>query len=66
MNANRYIRQTTLKGFGVEGQRKLQNSSVLVVGAGGLGVPVLQYLNAMGVGTIGIVENDKIELSNLQ
>lgn len=66
MNTNRYIRQTTLRGFGVEGQEKLQSSSVLVVGAGGLGVPVLQYLNAMGVGTIGIVENDIIELSNLQ
>lgn len=66
MSANRYIRQTTLKGFGAQGQEKLQNSSVLVVGAGGLGVPVLQYLNAMGVGTIGIVENDRIELSNLQ
>lgn len=66
MSANRYIRQTTLKGFGTQGQEKLQNSSVLVVGAGGLGVPVLQYLNAMGVGVIGIVENDKIELSNLQ
>lgn len=66
MIKNRYIRQTTLRGFGEEGQRKLQNSSVLVVGAGGLGVPVLQYLNAMGVGTIGIVENDKVELSNLQ
>lgn len=66
MSTNRYIRQTTLKGFGVQGQEKLQNSSVLVVGAGGLGVPVLQYLNAMGVGTIGIVENDKIEMSNLQ
>ncbi|WP_417363117.1 ThiF family adenylyltransferase [Galbibacter sp.] len=66
MSANRYIRQTTLKGFGAAGQARLQSSSVLIVGAGGLGVPVLQYLNAMGVGTIGIVENDKIELSNLQ
>lgn len=66
MSTKRYIRQTTLKGFGIEGQAKLQHSSVLVVGAGGLGVPVLQYLNAMGVGTIGIVENDKVELSNLQ
>ncbi len=66
MSTNRYIRQTSLQSFGKNAQLKLQNSSVLVVGAGGLGVPVLQYLNAMGVGTIGIVENDRVELSNLQ
>ena len=66
MASSRYIRQTTLKGFGVEGQQKLAEASVLVVGAGGLGIPVLQYLNAMGVGTLGIVEQDTIDLSNLQ
>lgn len=66
MNTNRYIRQTSLKDFGDESQDLLLKSRVLVVGAGGLGIPVLQYLNAMGVGTLGIVEGDKIEFSNLQ
>ena len=54
-----------LRQFGKEGQEKLSKSRILVIGAGGLGIPVLQYLNAMGVGTLGIVENDKIDLSNL-
>ncbi|WP_297795923.1 HesA/MoeB/ThiF family protein [uncultured Eudoraea sp.] len=66
MNTNRYIRQTSLKDFGEKSQDLLLKSRVLVVGAGGLGIPVLQYLNAMGVGTLGIVEGDKIEFSNLQ
>ncbi|WP_417443608.1 ThiF family adenylyltransferase [Joostella sp.] len=66
MNENRYIRQTVLKSFGVEAQEKLKNAKVLVVGAGGLGVPVLQYLNAMGIGTLGIVEKDTVDISNLQ
>ncbi|MCM4156209.1 HesA/MoeB/ThiF family protein [Gramella sp. AN32] len=66
MNDDRYIRQTTLPSFGKEGQAKLAYSKVLIVGAGGLGIPVLQYLNAMGVGTLGIVENDRIDISNLQ
>jgi adenylyltransferase/sulfurtransferase len=65
MNPKRYIRQTILKGFGAEGQRKLANAKVLVVGAGGLGVPVLTYLNAMGVGTLGIVDADVVSISNL-
>lgn len=65
MNQNRYIRQTTLKGFGVEGQQKLSDAKVLVIGAGGLGVPVLSYLNAMGVGTIGIMDNDTVSITNL-
>lgn len=62
----RYTRQLQLKGFGPEKQEQLLNSKVLVVGAGGLGVPVLQYLTAMGVGTLGIVENDTVSLTNLQ
>ncbi|MDX1545000.1 MAG: HesA/MoeB/ThiF family protein [Christiangramia sp.] len=66
MNESRYIRQTRLPQFGKEGQEKLSKARVLVIGAGGLGIPVLQYLNAMGVGTLGIVENDKVDLSNLQ
>lgn len=65
MSENRYLRQTTLKGFGTEGQQKLKSAKVLVVGAGGLGVPVLTYLNAMGVGTLGVVDADLVSLSNL-
>lgn len=65
MNRERYIRQTVLAGFGQKGQEKLANGKVLVIGAGGLGVPVLTYLNAMGVGTLGIVDNDKVALTNL-
>ncbi|WP_299799087.1 HesA/MoeB/ThiF family protein [uncultured Maribacter sp.] len=65
MNQNRYQRQITLDGFGTEGQQKLSQAKVLVVGVGGLGVPVLTYLNAMGVGTLGIVDADVVSLSNL-
>lgn len=65
MNPNRYTRQTILKGFGTKGQEKLAKAKVLVIGAGGLGVPVLTYLNAMGVGSIGIVDNDKVSITNL-
>ncbi|MFT6796119.1 MAG: molybdopterin/thiamine biosynthesis adenylyltransferase/rhodanese-related sulfurtransferase [Maribacter sp.] len=65
MNPKRYIRQTILKEFGPDGQRKLADAKVLVVGAGGLGVPVLIYLNAMGVGTLGIVDADVVSISNL-
>ncbi|MEN8788479.1 MAG: HesA/MoeB/ThiF family protein [Flavobacteriaceae bacterium] len=65
MKTNRYIRQIQLKEFGPVAQRKLREANVLVVGAGGLGVPVLQYLNAMGVGTLGIVEQDRVERTNL-
>lgn len=66
MAENRYIRQTTLPQFGKEGQQKLKSAKVLVVGLGGLGIPVATYLNAMGVGTLGLVENDVIALHNLQ
>lgn len=52
--------------FGIEAQEKLNQSKVLVIGAGGLGSPVLQYLTAAGVGTIGIIDGDKVSLSNLQ
>ncbi|KAI0353810.1 hypothetical protein OH77DRAFT_1457885 [Trametes cingulata] len=62
----RYGRQMILEGFGLEGQLKLHQASVLVVGAGGLGCPALQYLAAAGVGTIGIVDHDIVEISNLQ
>lgn len=61
----RYLRQMILDGFNREGQIKLKNTKVLVVGAGGLGCPVLQYLAAAGIGKLGIVDFDKVELSNL-
>lgn len=66
MNWKRYIRQTALKEFGPMAQQQLAGSRVLVVGLGGLGIPVVQYLNAMGVGTLGLVEQDVVDLHNLQ
>jgi adenylyltransferase/sulfurtransferase len=62
----RYSRHFILPGFGKEAQQKLKIARVLIVGAGGLGCPVLQYLAAAGVGTIGIIDNDTVSLSNLQ
>jgi len=63
---NQYQRHLSLDGFGEENQLKLKRASVLVVGAGGLGCPVLQYLTAAGVGRIGITDDDHVEISNLQ
>jgi adenylyltransferase/sulfurtransferase len=65
MDRERYSRQIILEGFGEEAQARLSVSRVLVIGAGGLGCPVLQYLAAMGVGCIGIADDDVIDLSNL-
>ncbi|MCU7617086.1 HesA/MoeB/ThiF family protein [Chryseobacterium sp. PBS4-4] len=62
----RYARHYALSDFGFEGQQKLLQAKVLVIGAGGLGCPVLQYLAAAGVGILGIVDHDRISLSNLQ
>ena len=61
----RYRRQIVLKEFGIAGQQKLIQAKVLIIGAGGLGCPVLQYLAAAGVGTIGIADDDIVSLSNL-
>lgn len=66
MPLNRYARQTVLPEIGEAGQKKLQQSSVLVVGAGGLGCPALQYLAAAGVGHIGIIDADFVDETNLQ
>lgn len=63
---DRYSRHFLLEEVGEAGQERLKNSRILVVGAGGLGCPVLQYLVAAGVGTVGIIDPDVIELSNLQ
>lgn len=62
----RYSRHLTLEQVGEIGQRRLTNARVLVIGAGGLGAPVLHYLAAAGVGTIGIVDDDRVSVSNLQ
>ena len=62
----RYNRQIILPELGEEGQLKIKNSAALVIGAGGLGAPILQYLTAAGVGRIGIVEFDEVSISNLQ
>jgi len=61
----RYQRQVLLKEIGMEGQEKLLRAKVLVIGAGGLGCPALQYLTAAGVGTIGIVDFDIVDITNL-
>lgn len=65
LNLERYDRQIKLQGFGIGAQEKLTSAKVLVIGAGGLGCPVLQYLAAAGVGNIGIVDDDRVSLSNL-
>ena len=61
----RFSRQIILKEVGTIGQKKILSSKVLIVGAGGLGSPVAEFLSRAGVGTIGIIDNDKVNLSNL-
>jgi len=62
---NRYNRQMILPELRLTGQEKLKSAKVLIIGAGGLGCPILQYLAAAGIGTIGIIDDDVVELSNL-
>jgi len=61
-----YDRHLILEEIGPDGQAKLKNAKVLVIGAGGLGCPILQYLTAAGIGTIGIIDDDTVDQSNLQ
>ena len=63
---NRYSRHIILSEVGPQGQDKLNNAKVLVIGAGGLGCPVLQYLAAAGIGTLGIIDHDMVDITNLQ
>ena len=62
---DRYIKQLKLNKIGLKGQAKIEKSKVLVVGVGGLGSAVLPYLISSGIGTVGIVDGDNVELSNL-
>ena len=61
----RYSRQIILKKVGVLGQKKIQNAKVLVVGCGGLGTPAIDLLSRAGIGEIGIMDHDKVSISNL-
>jgi molybdopterin/thiamine biosynthesis adenylyltransferase/rhodanese-related sulfurtransferase len=61
----RYIRQITLPELGMAGQERLKSAKVLVIGAGGLGCPVLQYLTAAGIGTIAVADHDTVDITNL-
>ena len=63
--ADRYQRQTMLRELGEAGQERLRNSSILCIGSGGLGSPALLYLAAAGIGRIGIIDPDSVDLSNL-
>ncbi|RMH06340.1 MAG: molybdopterin-synthase adenylyltransferase MoeB [Nitrospirae bacterium] len=62
----RYSRQIILPEVGGKGQRKLRQAKVLIIGAGGLGSPIALYLGAAGVGTLGLIDGDRVDLSNLQ
>lgn len=66
IDIDRYARQISLEEVGLEGQKKLARTRVLIVGVGGLGSPISIYLTAAGVGTIGLIDNDVVSVSNLQ
>ena len=66
VDINRYARHISLPQIGIKGQKSISNSNVLVIGAGGLGSPVILYLAAAGVGRIGIIDFDNVDISNLQ
>ena len=61
----RFEKQIILKKIGISGQKKIKNSKVLIIGLGGLGCPLLTYLASAGIGNIGLVDHDIVELSNL-
>ena len=61
----RFEKQIILKKIGISGQKKIKNSKILIIGMGGLGCPLITYLASAGVCNIGIVDHDKVELSNL-
>ena len=61
----RFEKQIILKKIGVSGQNKIKKAKVLIIGIGGLGCPLLSYLSSSGINNIGIVDNDKIEIGNL-
>lgn len=65
MHTARYLSQMVIPGIGIDGQQKIAACKVLVIGAGGLGCPVLSYLTSMGIGIIGIVDDDIVEEKNL-
>src|SRR6476646_11561961 len=66
MQIRRYARHIVLAEIGGVGQARLIAARVLVIGAGGLGAPLLQYLAAAGIGTLGVVDDDRVDLSNMQ
>ena len=61
----RFSRQIILKDIGILGQKKIMSSKVLIIGVGGLGSPIAEFLSRAGIGLLGIVDNDKVSLSNL-
>ena len=61
----KFSRQIILKNIGAQGQRKIQDAKVLIIGMGGLGCPAAEFLTRSGIGTLGIVDHDRVSLSNI-